>query len=98
MDFLDNVLIKLKRQYSKDEVVAALTKKLSEAEIKNGVLLDEIQSLKHNIARLQSEDSQLKRKKKSQEKEVRRERQYQELMDKIYYLNKELSKYKEGIK
>jgi hypothetical protein len=42
MDFYDRTLIRLKRQYSKDEVVAALIKKLSETEITVGILKDEI--------------------------------------------------------
>lgn len=98
MDYLDNVLIKLKRHYSKDEVVAALSKKLSEAEVKNGVLLDEIHSLKAHLSRLQSEEAVLKRKNKSDEKRIRKERQYQDLMDKVYFLNKELEKCRSGNK
>ena len=39
MDYFDNVLIKLRRQYSKDETVAALSKEISELEIENGALL-----------------------------------------------------------
>ncbi|KQC33973.1 hypothetical protein AAU57_12010 [Nonlabens sp. YIK11] len=35
-DFVDRTLIKLKREYSKDETVAALTKKLREVEIELG--------------------------------------------------------------
>jgi hypothetical protein len=31
--YIDNVLIKLRREYSKDELVNALSKRLSEAEI-----------------------------------------------------------------
>jgi hypothetical protein len=45
-DYIDRTIIRLKRQYSKDELVAALIKKLSESETKNGILLDEIDYLK----------------------------------------------------
>lgn len=47
MDYTDKVLIKLKRKYSKDETVAALTKKLKESEIENGKLSAEIAHLEH---------------------------------------------------
>lgn len=58
MNYEDNVLIKLKRLYSKDETVAALTRQNSELQIKIGVLkdeLDEIIELKRIIKRLQGE-------------------------------------------
>jgi hypothetical protein len=45
-NYLDRVLIKLKRKYSKDETVSYLTKKLSEVEIKNGMLISELEELK----------------------------------------------------
>lgn len=48
-DYLDNVLIKLKRKYSKNEVISALTKKLSDAEVENGKLKSEIFELEHKI-------------------------------------------------
>lgn len=41
MDYLDRVLIKLKRRYSQNEVIAALNKKLSEVEIELGVVKSE---------------------------------------------------------
>ena len=40
MDYFDGVLIKLKRAYSKDETVAALSKQNSELQIQIGVLKD----------------------------------------------------------
>jgi uncharacterized small protein (DUF1192 family) len=49
MDFYDRTLIRLRRQYSKDEVVAALIKKLSETEINVGILKDEIDYLKSEL-------------------------------------------------
>lgn len=49
MDYFDNVLIKLRRQYSKDEVVAALSKKISELEIENGTLKSEIEHLEFEL-------------------------------------------------
>ena len=48
-DFYDRTLIRLKRQYSKDEVVAALIKKLSEAETEIGKLSAEIDYLQNEL-------------------------------------------------
>ena len=39
--YFDNVLIRLKRQYSKDEYVSALLKKFSEQEIEKGIITSE---------------------------------------------------------
>lgn len=47
--YIDNALIKLRRKYSKDELVSALSKKLSEAEIENGKLNSYIQELESKI-------------------------------------------------
>lgn len=48
--YFDNVLIKLKRAYSKDETVAALSKKLTEVEIELGksiAYIHELEDEKH---------------------------------------------------
>lgn len=55
MDFYEEVLIKLKRRYGKDETVAALIKKLSEAEIENGKLKSEVEHLQYEVDNLQKE-------------------------------------------
>lgn len=47
MDYTDKVLIKLRRKYSKDETVAALSKKVTDLEIENGKLSAEIEHLEH---------------------------------------------------
>jgi len=47
MSYEDDTLIRLRRQYSKDETVAAISKKLSEAEYKNGELQSQIDELKY---------------------------------------------------
>ena len=44
-DYLDNVLIKLRRQYSADETVAALSKRLTEKDIEIGQLKAELDYL-----------------------------------------------------
>ena len=45
--YFDNVLIKLKRAYSKDETVSALSKKLTEVEIELGKSIAYIHELEH---------------------------------------------------
>ena len=49
MDYIDNVLIKLSRKYSKDETVSALSKKLEISEIQNGKLISEIHYLEFKL-------------------------------------------------
>lgn len=48
-DYVDNVLIKLKREYQKDEVLSAIIKQNSEHQIKIGMLQSEIQHLENEI-------------------------------------------------
>ncbi len=47
-NYVDNVLIKLKRKYSKDEIVTYLFNKVSNLEIENGKLKSYILELEHN--------------------------------------------------
>lgn len=56
-----DVLLRLKRQYSKDETVAFLFQRLSEADVKNGVLVSEIAELKYKNNQLQSEMKKIKK-------------------------------------
>ena len=56
MSYEEDVLIKLRRKYSKDEVVSALFKKMSDKDLEIGKLLSEIDFLnselnwpRHNI-------------------------------------------------
>lgn len=48
-DFIDNTLIRLKREYTKDEVVSALYKKLSERDIEIGGLKSHIDELEYSL-------------------------------------------------
>lgn len=50
----DRVLLKLRRQYSKDEVIGALNKKIELLEVEKGKLFSEIEYLEHKIKELQS--------------------------------------------
>ena len=62
--FEDNVLLRIRRQYSKDEAIAVLNKRLSTAEFKNGELLSEIAELKNEIQLLKNPPLQVGEKKK----------------------------------
>jgi cell shape-determining protein MreC len=61
MSYIDNVLIKLRREYSKDELVSALSKRLSEAEIENGKLKSYIDELEDSIEPINKLKKELKR-------------------------------------
>jgi len=50
--FKENVLLKIKRDYSKDEATAVLLKELSDAKFKIGELTSEIEELKGEIIKL----------------------------------------------
>ena len=49
MSYEENVLIKLRRKYSKDEVVSALYAKISEKDLEIGKLLSEIDFLNSEL-------------------------------------------------
>lgn len=49
MEYIDRILVKLKRKYGKDELVATLCKKVSELELENGKLNSELAHLEHQL-------------------------------------------------
>jgi len=55
MGFEDNVLIKLKRDYSKDESIAFLIRRISELKLEKGKTDSYIQELKHEIKVLKND-------------------------------------------
>lgn len=55
-DYFDNVLIKLKRQYKKDEVLNAIIKQNSEYEIEIGKLKSEIDYLNDKIKKIKEKN------------------------------------------
>jgi len=66
-NYIDNVVIELKRQYSKDELVSHLLKKQSELEIEIGILKsekDELQYKLRDTLKLDPEVKQVLQKKK----------------------------------
>lgn len=60
MDYIDNVLIKLRRTYSKDETVAALDKKLRETEYELGVVRSERDEAVSELDRLRKMEKHYK--------------------------------------
>lgn len=59
MSYEENVLIKLRRKYSKDEVVSALYKKISEQQTEIGKLLAEIDFLNSELKKQSDEVEKL---------------------------------------
>ena len=55
MSYEENVLIKLRRKYSKDEVVSALYAKISEKDLEIGKLISEIDFLNSELKKQNSE-------------------------------------------
>lgn len=59
-DFIDNVLIKLKRKYSKDEVLSATIKQNSDYEIQIGQLKSEVDYLNDKINKISKKNERNK--------------------------------------
>lgn len=92
-DFMDRVLLKLKRTYEKDEVVSALYKKLSERDFKIGELVSERDEAIYERDQLQKELNRIKhglQTSKEFTKEVKREELYGNLRKQISKLKAEL--------
>lgn len=60
-DYIDNVVIKLKRKYSKDELVQSMIKKQSQLELENGMLKSEKDELEYELNQIKKMDSETKR-------------------------------------
>lgn len=94
-DYIDNVLVSLKRKYSKNELVAALSKKLEETQIQNGKLNAEILHLEHELKKhLQEKEINkyaLKEINKYALKEVRKEKLYNKILEENKKLRKDCS-------
>lgn len=56
--FEDQILLKIKRKYSKDESFALVLKKLSEAQIENGILKSELSELKEEVTKMRNSHKQ----------------------------------------
>lgn len=77
-DYIDRTLIKLRRQYSKDEVVSALNKQLTEKDILIGQLKYEIDEMKHLLS-LNDDQKEINKKARI---EARKDSLYQEQLNK----------------
>jgi SMC interacting uncharacterized protein involved in chromosome segregation len=60
-DYFDNVLIKLKREYNMDELVASLIKQISEKDVLIGQLKSEIDELKYELGKYQLDTQEIKK-------------------------------------
>ena len=49
MDYIDKTILRLRREYSKDEIVSALNKQISERDVTIGILKDTIDELRERI-------------------------------------------------
>ena len=88
MSYTDRALLMLRRQYSKDETVAALSKKLSEVEVDNGQLRAEVAHLEHLLEEAKNYN-ELDEKARV---EARKENLYKEMRDKIKFGGLKLNK------
>jgi predicted nuclease with TOPRIM domain len=88
MDFYDRTLISLKRQYSKDEVFAALIKKLKETEVEVGKLKAEIDYLENEL-QLDEEGKEVKRLGRI---EARKDEMYKTQLERCKKQQKEIKK------
>lgn len=93
MSYEDNVLLKLRRDYSEVEAVAALSKKLTQVETENGQLKSELEHLEHQL-KTQIDEKEIV---KIAKIEARKEKLYQLKLNENARLRKEnqrLQKYK----
>lgn len=81
-DYYDRTLLRLRREYGKDETVAALSKKLSETELENGKLQAEILHLQNLINQLQNMPEIEKLAKIEAKRAIKREEMYKILHNK----------------
>lgn len=101
--YLDRALLKLRRKYSTDEVVAALNKKLSETDFQLGksiTYIDELESEKHKKSLTNGGEAwfekykNLKRRFDDLEKQVKEDELYLKASQEIKRLNIEVRKLK----
>ncbi|HAH54958.1 MAG TPA: hypothetical protein DCM02_06650 [Flavobacterium sp.] len=88
-DFIDNVLIKLKREYQKDEVLMAVIKENSDLLVELGKLKSEIDYLEHQLTLKAKENNQ---------KFIDYKNELQKELNKEVLLDKRIAKQQETIK
>jgi len=96
-DFIDRTLLKLRRQYSANETISALNKKLKELEYENGVLqseVSEMEYLRNELSKLESKlkntETRLNDLLKSNEKKIVLKRENDELKEYVSHLENKL--------
>lgn len=90
-DYIERTILKLKRKYSKDELVAALLKKISEKDVEIGQLTSEVQHLQSELEKTISE--------KENNKEVNKVAKAIARKDELYIIQKnENTRLREEIK
>lgn len=95
-DFIERTLIRLRREYSKDEVVSALSKQISEKDVEIGQLKSEIEHLNH-LLRQKEDETALNREAR---KEAKKELLYKQQLNTIQALqnkNKDLIKVRDDL-
>lgn len=85
-DYIDRTLLRLRREYSKDEVVGALSKQLSERDVEIGQLKSEIEHLNYLLNQNENE-REINREAR---KEIRKELLYKQQSLKIQTLENKL--------
>lgn len=105
--YIDDVLIRLKREYSKDEYVSALQKQISELKIELGKsqsYIDELEDEKHqrslkNGGQMWFEKyDEVKKKLTKLETQLKNDTKYSSLLKENKYLQIELKKLKKDLK
>ncbi len=90
-DYIDRTILKLRREYGKDELVAALGRQIDEKDIQIGQLLSEIQHLEHEVKRKEDFIQRL-RAMKEITKEAKKELKKEELYNHLKAANQTLRK------
>ncbi len=104
-NYIDRTILRLRRQYDKDELVSALNKQIKEKDMEIGMLKSEIDELKHElnvdhneaykIAQIEIKKNNIFNAQKEQNKKLKAEvkrlrKTNKELIVKVIKLNKEL--------
>lgn len=106
MDFEEDILLKLRRQFGKDEYVALLNQELAESKIEVGTLKSEVAYLeneltilkkkKNNEVDLNYKITQLTTELTESNKEIRNSKVYKDLHEKNISLSKNINRIKDN--
>ena len=79
MDYIERLVLNLKKNYSKDELVAHLMKVEKELKIEKGILQSEVEELKHNNKELKKALKRATQSSKEVRNSIKKERLYIQL-------------------